>query len=36
MRYERASIIADDLVICCKRGAEEDLASMRQIMQRST
>ena len=25
---------ADDLVICCKRGAEEALASMRQIMQR--
>ena len=25
---------ADDLVICCKGGAEEALASMRQIMQR--
>jgi RNA-directed DNA polymerase len=25
---------ADDLVICCKRGAVEALASMRQIMQR--
>jgi hypothetical protein len=25
---------ADDLVICCKRGAEEALAKMRQIMQR--
>jgi RNA-directed DNA polymerase len=25
---------ADDLVICCKRGAEEALAQMRQIMQR--
>ena len=25
---------ADDLVICCKRGAEEALASMRQMMQR--
>jgi group II intron reverse transcriptase/maturase len=25
---------ADDLVICCKRGAEEALAEMRQIMQR--
>jgi hypothetical protein len=25
---------ADDLVICCKRGAEEALAEMRQIMER--
>lgn len=25
---------ADDLVICCKRGAEEALAAMRQLMQR--
>jgi RNA-directed DNA polymerase len=25
---------AGDLVICCKHGAEEALASMRQIMQR--
>lgn len=27
-------VYADDLVICCKRGADEALAKMRQVMQR--